>query len=866
MPNSIVELFNRCHQLDRVEQQKVIEKLRLDDPKMADELDALLKAEPTQFGIPAKPDDHQSSSFQIPQVIDEYRVEGILGVGGMGMVLQGHRADIDLSVAIKVAHQSNTSKTTKIALEQEAKILASLEHPNIASIKDWGTIDNFGHFIATEFIRGKTIRQYCEDENLSIKAIIQLFLKVISAVSHAHSRLVLHRDIKPSNIMVTDQGEPKLIDFGVAKVMTSIHESEEQTLSAGLTPSYASPEQLAGKPLSIRSDIFSLGVVMLDLVLPVNSDHKLKSINNIEQRLQLSRQENKKIWQGLNNQAVADLALVLITATAEDLNVRYKNGEDFANDLNAILSQRPIKARAPSSWYKFRKFVSRNRIAASIFGITLLMTLAASGLAAWQWQEAILQKELTLQTNKELESYSNFLNTNFKLMNAFNGGDPDLKMREFMSKAVNLLKNEETVPPERLAKHAFMISQTYNSWGKYNESLDVIDEALKIIENTHHQKIRIELLAEKVVLLHNLANFQSCVTTAILALELASAIPHDGRDKFQLSILSNLQFCYVGLGEVSKSIKVSESILKLKPEPEIAAKAHFALANSRVSLMQLEKGYLNLEETLSFYKKEYGEDSGLYLNALALQFRYKSLLNPESLNDTLVEEIKQKFVSVYTQEHLNNTIVKATFAEAYYLGNQIDKAVKLQNQMLDEFTQIGLPPTVIAMTKMLAIKYLILNNELDKASKLLLSIDITDSQLTKAAELSQFYLLNSDLAIKMGQFEQANKFLMKAKNFIDETDSPTDDVDYYFLIALVSATQDNWQKCYQSANNTASKAIGLYPKTWQLPNVYRYLADVCQLKHDNRQVNNSDFPYLQAVMDSPWKQEAMLVSQILNTE
>jgi serine/threonine-protein kinase len=432
MPNSIVELFNRCHQLDSVEQQKIIDKLRQDDPEMADELDALLKAEPTKFGIPANSHDHQGSFFQIPQIIDEYRVEGILGVGGMGMVLQGHRADIDLSVAIKLAHQSSTDTTTKIALEQEAKILASLEHPNIASIKDWGTIDNFGHFIATEFIRGKTIRQYCEDENLSIKVIIQLFLKVISAVSHAHSRLVLHRDIKPSNIMVTDQGEPKLIDFGVAKILSSIHASEEQTLSAGMTPTYASPEQLAGKPLSIRSDVYSLGLVLLTLLcdeeIPQHNAHQIKEI------LLKQKKEKPQSFRTISKQNCQELALVLAKACHEDADQRYENSQGLSRDLTAILNQKPIEARTPGFTYRLKKFVTRNKWATAISGAALALAFMGFTIGVGYWKKEQQTFQDLKKSQEELLTYTDFLEEILKGMDVAAGGSASVTMGDFLER------------------------------------------------------------------------------------------------------------------------------------------------------------------------------------------------------------------------------------------------------------------------------------------------------------------------------------------------------------------------------------------------------------------------------------------------
>lgn len=863
MPNSIVELFNRCHQLDRVEQQKVIEKLRLDDPKMADELDALLKAEPTQFGIPAKPDDHQSSSFQIPQVIDEYRVEGILGVGGMGMVLQGHRADIDLSVAIKVAHQSNTSKTTKIALEQEAKILASLEHPNIASIKDWGTIDNFGHFIATEFIRGKTIRQYCEDENLSIKAIIQLFLKVISAVSHAHSRLVLHRDIKPSNIMVTDQGEPKLIDFGVAKVMTSIHESEEQTLSAGLTPSYASPEQLAGKPLSIRSDVYSLGLVLITLlcdeVVPQHTAHQIKDA------LLKQKKEKPQSYRTISKQNCQELALVLAKACHEDAEQRYENTQALSRDLTAILNQKPIEARAPGVIYKIRKFIIRNKWATAISGAALALAFIGIGFGSWYWVQSEKQRELTETTNNELRSYSNFLKETINGLNSFVGGSSKVTMEEFLSRSVEILKKEKSVSEYRLAIHAHLLSQVYNSWGNYKQALDILNHGLSLAKSSLPLDDDIILLAEKVIVLNNLYKFQSCIETGEEALNIIGS--DDSHKKLKIKLYTNLSNCYSGLGLSEKSLDYIDKIISspYASESDIAYSSYSA-AFTYFDLMEYDKGIENAERGLEFFVKEYGENSGMAIACEYILLNLKGHSNPLFFNESEEANIIKKFNILFKEDHPNQAAVLTSIAALYFLKGNIAKAIEVQKKAQEKYKNISQDESLKNKVTIYLAKYLFHNGQINIAKSELEKIpnvQIVSGKLLPS-DKALYYLLLASINLSKERWSEVKK-LLDIVNQIQNIEKEYAISLLYKKAQLDSVNQD-FLSCHHNSQKAYQKAKELFPKTWQLPDVYHYLADVCQLKLEGKQPDDNSFPYLQALLDSPWKQEAVLTTKILNAE
>jgi serine/threonine protein kinase len=199
--------------------------------------------------------------------IGVYQIVEEIGHGGMGEVYRAVRADgqYDKQVAIKLVRGGYDSSSVLERFRHERQILASLDHPNIARLHDGGTDEDGIPYLVMELIEGTPIDQYCEEHNLDIPARLQLFVHVCAAVQYAHQRLVIHRDIKPSNILVTAEGVPKLLDFGIAKILDPTA-GAETTLLRPMTPEYASPEQIRGEPITTATDVYSLGVVLYRLL------------------------------------------------------------------------------------------------------------------------------------------------------------------------------------------------------------------------------------------------------------------------------------------------------------------------------------------------------------------------------------------------------------------------------------------------------------------------------------------------------------------------------------------------------------------------------------------------------------------------
>lgn len=351
----------------------------------------------------------------VPTSIGSYRILGEIGVGGMGTVYEAIRESEDFTqrAALKVIRNGMSNMILLRRFRAEQKILASLEHPNIARFLDGGTTTDGDPYYAMEFVEGLSVVEHCRSNALSEKAIIELFRRICSAVSYAHSQLIVHRDIKPSNIMVNLAGDPKLLDFGIAKLLeTDNSGGGTETQFGMLTPQYASPEQIRGEKVTTISDVYSLGMILHELLtgkLPyITSDKTLAQI--IEIVSVGNRSSAALTTQGRNRSTIfpsTDIQQIVNKALQKDPSRRYASVESLSDDLGRYLSGRPILARPDSVGYRFRKFIQRNRVAAAISLIAFVSLLGGTAATYWQSQKAEKQRILAEKRFAEVRNIAN---------------------------------------------------------------------------------------------------------------------------------------------------------------------------------------------------------------------------------------------------------------------------------------------------------------------------------------------------------------------------------------------------------------------------------------------------------------------------
>jgi eukaryotic-like serine/threonine-protein kinase len=341
----------------------------------------------------ASDEERNARSVVAGETIGLYRLLRELGSGGMGLVWLAERIDglINRPVALKLPHLIAARRADLAErMAREREILATLDHRNIAQLLDAGITADGQPFLALEFIEGVAIDQYCASNALSIAERLKLFRQVTDAVAYAHGKLIVHRDLKPANILVTANGGVKLLDFGIAKLLDQGQAKETRLTEISgraLTPDYASPEQILGEPLTVASDVYSLGVILYELLAGARP-YKLKrdSRGAIEDAiLQTEPTHPSALAPAADRKALrGDLDTIVLKALKKKPQQRYTTVNALADDVERYLNKRPVLAQPDSVGYRFGKFVVRNKFIVAGVATIIAALLAGTSVALWQ--------------------------------------------------------------------------------------------------------------------------------------------------------------------------------------------------------------------------------------------------------------------------------------------------------------------------------------------------------------------------------------------------------------------------------------------------------------------------------------------------
>jgi eukaryotic-like serine/threonine-protein kinase len=433
--------------------------------------------------------------------IGPYLLLRFLGKGGMGSVWLAQRSDGSLKrqVALKLPHIYWAGDLAK-RIRRERDILASLEHRNIARLYDAGVSAQGRPYLALEYVDGEPIDVYCRQQNLDVAAKLRLFLQVARAVSYAHGRLIVHRDLKPGNVLVTAQGGAKLLDFGVAKLLQG-SDTQDATLNtlltqaAGvpLTPSYASPEQIRAEPITVASDVYSLGVMLYEL-LTGQRPYTLK--NHSAAALEIAVTQSpiglaSNVTSGALSRALrGDIDTILAKALKRDPALRYRSADAFADDIERHLAGEPVLARPDSLAYRARKFVRRNRAAVFASVMTCGSLLAGGGLAAVQWQQAVAQRD---RANALLARNSAIIELNSLMLADTVGSDLAPQLAGLFASGHRLAPVVFKDQPERTAGALQSLADFYASLPDYKKALEILDQAAVHAQSSHDADLKMSI-------------------------------------------------------------------------------------------------------------------------------------------------------------------------------------------------------------------------------------------------------------------------------------------------------------------------------------------------------------------------------------
>jgi serine/threonine protein kinase/tetratricopeptide (TPR) repeat protein len=446
-----------------------------------------------------------------PERIGPYRILQILGEGGMGVVYEAEQTvPMTRRVALKVIKLGMDTKQVVARFEAERQALAVMDHPGIAKVYDAGATEDGRPFVAMERVRGVPITEYCDNNKLSTKERMRLFIGLCHAIQHAHQKGVIHRDLKPSNILVTVQDGgpvPKVIDFGIAKAVG--RRLSDQTLvtefgQAMGTPAYMSPEQaeMSGLDVDTRTDIYSLGVILYELLVgtvpidpttvglpgfiaqlvlretnPKTPSARLSSLGKDSEYVATLRSTDPST---LRRQIHGDLDWITMKALEHDRTRRYETPNALAIDLERHLSDEPVLARPPSVGYRVQKFVRRNRAVVGL-GSGLVLTLLASAILTGVQAGRIAQeRDRAEQEALTAQQVSDFLKGLFVVSDPSEARRDSTTAREILDRGAERIQQELADQPVVQGRLLTVMGAVYSRMGLYGEAERLLNEGLKV--------------------------------------------------------------------------------------------------------------------------------------------------------------------------------------------------------------------------------------------------------------------------------------------------------------------------------------------------------------------------------------------------
>ncbi|QDH71537.1 serine/threonine-protein kinase [Marilutibacter alkalisoli] len=522
-------LLDALLELEPEARTRRLEELRGEDAALAGELEALVALEAEHGDFLSEPLVMPPAGVGSGSEVGPYRLDRLLGEGGMGQVWLASRADglYQRRVALKLLRPGLTSHDLRLRFTREREILARLAHPHIARLLDAGISAEGLPYLALEYVDGTPITDYCRDNRIPLAQRLGMFLQVCEAASHAHANLIVHRDLKPSNILVTPAGEVRLLDFGIAKLLDSglsegAATAREQTGTGmrAFTLHYAAPEQIRGEPVTTMTDVYSLGVVLYEL-LTDRRPYRLKRHSDAEWEEAILTADPLRPSVGvLRDTATArdrqaqrrhsrvlagDLDNIALKALAKRPEQRYPSVEALAQDIRRYRAGRPVLARPQKLGYRLHKFVARHRWALASALLATAALTAALALIAWQAQQAVAEAA-------RAQAMQDFMVGLFENASGRSRGEP-MDLDQLLDDAVARGNQQLAREPRARAELLGVIARLHIGLGNYPQAQILLDQQAEIIGQTADipNSLQLEALTQRGRVLRLLGEPEACI-------------------------------------------------------------------------------------------------------------------------------------------------------------------------------------------------------------------------------------------------------------------------------------------------------------------------------------------------------------------
>jgi len=550
----IFELLDGALELPAPERGAFLDQ-RCDAPELLREVEAMLSAEPDTGVLEAPAFSVHARDPALGRTIGGYRLVELLDRGGMGSVYLAEREDFEQRVALKLIRRGLDLDDVLVRrFHNERQILARLDHPNIARLLDGGTTEDRLPYFVMELVDGEPIDRYCERRGLSLAERLRLFRKVCSAVQFAHRNLVVHRDLKPGNVLITADGEPKLLDFGIAKLLDdglAAHALATVPGQGPMTPRYASPEQIRLEPITTASDVYSLGVLLYELLTGVppyrvdgdRSDEVARAVceQEPERPSTAVRRRGEASRPGLpdpgrlRQRLAGDLDSIVLKALRKEPEGRYGSAEQLSEDLRRHLSGLPVTARDGTSLYLLGKFVRRHRLALAVVAAFVLLSTGFGVVSTVLRQQAVESRGRAERERSRAEEMLEFLQNLFKKADPDEAGGEELTALDLLRRGKEELLAERWEDPELRIDLTGTLGQLFLELGSYGEARELMAESLAIAREHHggdHSEVakRISNLA---AVLHALGDHAEAEKLLREALKMRRRLGQEGADLFR---------------------------------------------------------------------------------------------------------------------------------------------------------------------------------------------------------------------------------------------------------------------------------------------------------------------------------------------
>jgi len=599
-----------------------------DDTALRDEVLSLLASHDDGGPLGALEDDDAAVSPAL-EWIGPYRLLRRLGEGGMGTVYLGERegAGFTQTVALKLIRAGYRDPQLEERLKAERRILARLEHPGIARLIDGGATPTGQPFVAMEYVEGIALIDHCDRHRLDVAERLRLFLDVCETVHYAHQQLVVHRDLKPSNILVTPDGRPKLLDFGIAKFLTPETASAASTRSARwITPAYASPEQIRGEQVSTLTDVYALGILLYELLSgrrpydveylsPAEVERVVCEVEPERMSASLVRPKRTGVTaERLRRQLAGDLDTIALKALAKDPARRYASVEKLSEDIQRHQNGLPVLARPDSFGYRASKFIRRHKpsvIAATVAVVALLGGVAAS---AWQASVAKRERDRAQQALRQSEDVTSYLVDIFASSDPARGAVDTVAARELLRQG---LERAEALraQPEVQARMFVALGEVYANLGEFDQARGLMERALTIrrtVYGADHVEVA-QSMDHLGTLLRRTGEYAQAESLYARALTMKRRVLR-ADDPEIAETLQLLGFLMPYVGRTAESVqdyREALDLLRSRPGTDTAriAEATLLLAQARRNYGDYAEAEQTYREALALYQRATGPES-----------------------------------------------------------------------------------------------------------------------------------------------------------------------------------------------------------------------------------------------------------------